>query len=391
MARLAERMARLGSETAFEVLSRARALEAQGREVIHLEIGEPDFDTPTHIVDAAIAALRAGHTHYTPAAGIPELRAAIARYIQRTRDVDVGPDHVVVTPGAKPIMFFAILALLQPGDEAIYPDPGFPIYASMINFVGAKGVPLPLREEREFRFDQEEFLRLVTDRTRLIIINSPHNPTGGVLTKEDLALIADVARERDIVVLSDEIYSRLVYDGEHHSILSLPDMRERTVLVDGFSKTYAMTGWRLGYGVMPAWLAEHITKLMINSNSCTAAFTQWAGIAALEGPQQPVQAMVAAFRERRDAVVEGLNRIPGFRCVKPAGAFYAFPNVEDTRMSSRDLASYLLEEAGVAVLDGGSFGKHGEGFLRLSFANSLENLRRALERIDNAVRKIGKR
>jgi len=385
--KLAQRMYRLGTETAFDVLARAKALEAQGREIIHLEIGEPDFDTPAHIVEAAVRALHEGHTHYTPAAGIPELRAAIARHIRRSRGIEVGPEHVVVTPGAKPIMFFTILALLEPGDEAIYPNPGFPIYESMIRFVGATPVPLPLREENGFRFDPDEFRRLVTDRTRLIILNSPHNPTGGVLTREDLEAVAEVARERDIVVLSDEVYERILYEGEHVSIAALPDMLPRTVLLDGFSKTYAMTGWRLGYGVMPVELAEQVAKLMVNSNSCTAAFTQWAGIAALEGPQDATAAMVAAFRERRDVIVEGLNRIPGFRCARPAGAFYVFPNVEGTGIPSAELADYLLETAGVAVLDGACFGEYGKGYLRLSYANSVENIRRALERIEEALRK----
>ncbi len=385
--RLATRMHRLGTETAFDVLARAKALEAQGREIIHLEIGEPDFDTPAHIVEAAVRALHEGHTHYTPAAGIPELREAIARHIRRSRGIDVGPEHVVVTPGAKPIMFFTILALLESGDEAIYPNPGFPIYESMIRFVGATPVPLPLREENGFRFDPDEFRRLVTDRTRLIILNSPQNPTGGVLTREDLEAVAEVARERDITVLSDEVYERILYEGEHVSIAALPDMQPRTVLLDGFSKTYAMTGWRLGYGVMPVELAEQITKLMVNSNSCTAAFTQWAGIAALEGPQDATVAMVAAFRERRDVIVEGLNRIPGFRCARPAGAFYVFPNVEGTGIPSAELADYLLETAGVAVLDGACFGEYGKGYLRLSYANSVENIRRALERIEEALRK----
>lgn len=383
--RLAQRMSRLGSETAFEVLARARALEAQGRHVIHLEIGEPDFDTPPHIVEAGIQALRHGHTHYTPSAGIPALRQAIARHIGRTRDIDVQPEQVVVTPGAKPIMFFAILALLQQGDEAIYPNPGFPIYESMINFVGARPVALPLREEKEFRFDADEFRSLVTDRTRLIILNSPQNPTGGVLTDDDLKAVADMARERDIVVLSDEVYERIRYDGRHTSIAALPGMPARTILLDGFSKTYAMTGWRLGYGVMPVDLAERVNRLMVNSNSCTAAFSQQAGIAALEGPQDDAARMVAAFRERRDLIVAGLNRIPGFRCALPPGAFYIFPNVQGTGQSSRELADHLLQSAGVAVLDGGTFGCHGSGYLRISYANSIENIQLALERIANAV------
>jgi len=386
--RLAQRMSRLGTETAFEVLARAKALEAQGREIIHLEIGEPDFDTPAHIKAAAVRALEEGYTHYTPAAGIPALREAIADYIRRTRHIPVGPEHVVVVPGGKPIMFFAILALVEEGDEVIYPNPGFPIYESMIRFVGARPVPLRLRMENEFRVDVEELARLITPRTRMLILNSPANPTGGVLTREDLAAIAELCERHDLVVLSDEIYSRILYEGEHISIASFPGMLERTIILDGFSKTYAMTGWRLGYGVMPEPLAEAVTRLMINSNSCTAAFTQMAGIAALTGPQEDVDRMVAAFRERREVMVEGLNRIPGFRCLKPKGAFYAFPNIEGTGMSSRALADYLLEEAGVAVLSGTAFGEYGEGFLRLSFANSVENIRKALERIEKAVRRL---
>ncbi len=386
--RLAQRMSRLGTETAFEVLARAKALEAQGREIIHLEIGEPDFDTPAHIKAAAVRALEEGYTHYTPAAGIPALREAIAEYVRRTRGIPVGPEHVVVVPGGKPIIFFAILALVEEGDEVIYPNPGFPIYESMIRFVGGRPVPLRLRMENEFRVDVEELARLITPRTRMLILNSPANPTGGVLTREDLTAIAELCLRHDLMVLSDEIYSRILYEGEHVSIASLPGMFERTIILDGFSKTYAMTGWRLGYGVMPEPLAEAVTRLMINSNSCTAAFTQMAGITALTGPQDEVERMVAAFRERREVIVEGLNRLPGFRCLKPKGAFYAFPNIEGTGMSSRELANYLLEEAGVAVLSGTAFGEYGEGFLRLSFANSIENIQKALERIEKALRRL---
>ncbi|WP_376792191.1 pyridoxal phosphate-dependent aminotransferase [Thermoflexus sp.] len=386
--RLAQRMSRLGTETAFEVLARAKALEAQGREIIHLEIGEPDFDTPAHIKAAAVRALDEGYTHYTPAAGIPALREAIADYIRRTRGIPVGPENVVVVPGGKPIMFFAILALVEEGDEVIYPNPGFPIYESMIRFVGGHPVPLRLRMENEFRVDVEELARLITPRTRMLILNSPANPTGGVLTREDLAAIAELCLKHDLVVLSDEIYSRIIYEGEHVSIASFPGMLERTIILDGFSKTYAMTGWRLGYGVMPEPLAEAVTRLMINSNSCTAAFTQIAGITALTGPQDDVDRMVAAFRERREVIVEGLNRIPGFRCLKPKGAFYAFPNIEGTGLASRELAAYLLDEAGVAVLSGTAFGEYGEGFLRLSFANSVENIQKALERIEKAIRRL---
>lgn len=383
--KFAQRMSRLGTETAFEVLARAKALEAQGRDVIHLEIGEPDFDTPAHIVEAAVRALREGHTHYTPAAGVPALRQTIARHISERRGIDARPEQVVVTPGAKPIMFFTLLALAEAGDEVIYPNPGFPIYESMIDFVGATPVPLPLREERDFRFDADEFRSLVSDRTRLIILNSPQNPTGGVLTREDLQAVADAARERGIMVLSDEVYEQILYEGEHASIASLPDMQELTILLDGYSKTYAMTGWRLGYGVMPAPLAEQVTKLMVNSNSCTAAFTQQAGIAALTGPTDEVRAMLRAFRERRDVIVNGLNQIPGIRCVMPAGAFYAFPNITGTGVGSRELADRLLNQAGVATLAGESFGAYGAGYLRLSYANSVENIRAALERIGELV------
>jgi aspartate aminotransferase len=382
---LAQRMDQIGTEGAFEVLARARALEAQGRDVIHLEIGEPDFDTPAHIIEAGAQALRAGHTHYTPPIGVPELRQAIARHISHSRGVEVSPEQVVVTPGAKPIMFFAMLTLLEAGDEAIYPDPGFPIYRSMIRFVGATPVPLPLREEQNFRFDADEFRSLVSDRTRLIILNSPHNPTGGALTRQDLEAVAEVAQERDIMVLSDEIYDHILYEGEHLSILSLSGMESHTILLDGFSKTYAMTGWRMGYGVMPRDLTGQFAKLIINSNSCTAGFTQQAGIAALEGPQDAVRAMLAAFQKRRQVIVEGVNRIPGFSCLRPAGAFYVFPNVQATGTSSKAVADHLLQEAGVAVLDGGDFGRHGEGYLRLSYANSVENIQRALERIEGAI------
>ena len=388
MVKLAARMSRLGTETAFEVLVKAKALEAQGREIIHLEIGEPDFDTPVNIKYAAIKALTEGWTHYTPSAGIPELREAIAEEISKTRGIEVNPNQVVVTPGGKPIMFFAILALCEPGDEVVYPNPGFPIYESMINFTGATPVPIPLLMEKEFRFDIDEFRSLVSPKTKLIILNSPENPTGGVLTREDLEAIAEVAIENDAMVLSDEIYSRMVYEGEFASIASVPGMQERTIILDGFSKTYAMTGWRLGYGVMPEWLAEQIAKLMVNSNSCTAAFTQWAGVEALRGPQDESEKMMAAFKERRDIIVDGLNKIPGFRCLRPKGAFYVFPNIEGTGMSSREMQDYLLNEAGVACLSGTAFGKYGEGFLRFSYANSIENLQKALERIGEAVAKL---
>jgi aspartate/methionine/tyrosine aminotransferase len=357
---------------------------------VHLEIGEPDFDTPKHIIEAACKALHSGYTHYTPSAGIPELRQAIAEEMSRTRGIPVQAENVVVTPGGKPIMFYTILALAEPGDEVIYPNPGFPIYESMINFTGAKPVPIPLREEYNFAFDIDEFKKLVTRKTKLIIINSPHNPTGGILDKETLEEIAKIAMERDIAVLSDEIYDRILYDGEFHSIASIPGMQERTIILNGFSKTYAMTGWRLGYGVMPKDLAVHITRLMTNSNSCTNAATQVAGIAALKGPQDDVDRMVAAFRERRDVIVKGLNEIPGVSCVLPPGAFYAFPNIKGTGMKSKALADYLLDEAGVACLSGTSFGAYGEGYLRLSYANSVPNIKKALERMAEAIAKLRK-
>ncbi|MDQ3811131.1 MAG: pyridoxal phosphate-dependent aminotransferase, partial [Chloroflexota bacterium] len=344
----AERMAHIGQETAFEVLVRARALEATGRHVVHLEIGEPDFDTPAHIVAAGQRALEAGLTHYGPGAGLPELRQAVSRYLRAYRGLDVDPATVVITPGGKPVMFFAILAVIDPGDEVLYPDPGFPIYESMVRFLGGRAIPMPLREARQFRFDPDEFRSLVTDRTRLIIINSPHNPTGSVLTRADLEVIAAVARERNILVLSDEIYGRILYTGEHISIASLPGMLERTILLDGWSKTWAMTGWRLGFGVFPAELVPHVERLISNSVSCTASFSQLAAIAALEGPQEPVERMLDEFRQRRAAIVAGLNSLPGVRCLEPDGAFYAFPNITGTGFSSRVLADWLLQEAGVA-------------------------------------------
>jgi aspartate aminotransferase len=376
--RLAERMSRLGTETAFEVLNKARALERQGKKVIHLEIGEPDFDTPKNIVDAGIDALRQGWTHYGPSAGLPELRHAIAEEVGRTRGVKISDDEIVVVPGGKPIIFFVILALADVGDEVIYPNPGFPIYESMVHYVGARAVPIRLREEKDFCFDLDELAGLITDRTRLIILNSPHNPTGGVLPKEDIRDIAEAIGERNIMVLSDEIYSRLIFDGEHYSIMSVPGFKERTILLDGFSKTYAMTGWRMGYGVMRPDLATHITRLMTNSNSCTASFTQIAGIEAIRGDQSSVERMRKEFQARRDVFVAGLNRIKGFSCRMPKGAFYVFPNITKTGWKSKKLADALLEQAGVACLSGTAFGDFGEGYLRFSVANSLENLNKAL-------------
>jgi aspartate/methionine/tyrosine aminotransferase len=382
--RLAERMSRLGTETAFEVLNRARALERQGKEVIHLEIGEPDFETPTNVINAGVDALQSGWTHYGPSAGLPELRETIANEVSRTRGVEVAPEEVVVVPGGKPIIFFSILALIDEGDEVIYPNPGFPIYESMIRYVGGRAVPVRLSEERDFALNVDELSHLISDRTKLIIINSPHNPTGGVLGKHDLEQIAEAIGDRNIFVLSDEIYSRLIFDGKHHSIMSVPGFKDRTILLDGFSKTYAMTGWRMGYGVMPEWLVDAVNKLMVNSNSCTASFTQRAGIAALNGPRDCVEAMVAEFRRRRDIIVEGLNQIPGFRCPVPGGAFYVFANVTATGMSSKELADYLLYDAGVAGLDGGCFGEYGDGYIRFSYANSQEKLKEAVSRIQKA-------
>src|SRR3954451_21886298 len=383
--RLAKRMARLGTETAFEVLVKARALEAQGRDIVHLEIGEPDFDTPRNIIDAAVDALHKGFTHYGPSAGLPQLREVIAQYVSETRRVNVTPDEVVVVPGGKPIIFFSILALADEGDEIIYPNPGFPIYESMINYVGAKAVPIRLREELEFRLDVDELASLINDRTKLIILNSPQNPTGGVLTKDDIAAIARAIGDRNIMVLSDEIYSRLIFEGEHHSIMSIDGMKERTILLDGFSKTYAMTGWRMGYGVMRTDLAAQIARLMTNSNSCTASFTQIAGVEALCGPQDSVTDMCAKFKERRDIMVAGLNKIKGFSCRSPKGAFYVFPNVTKTGWPSKNLADALLEEAGVAALSGTAFGNFGEGCLRFSVANSIENIEKAVERVNHWV------
>jgi aspartate/methionine/tyrosine aminotransferase len=374
-------MSRIGIESAFDVLVRARALEAQGRSVIHLEIGEPDFPTPPHIIESAKTALDEGWTHYGPTQGLPDLREAIAAHISRTRGISVGPQHVSVVPGGKPIIFFPMLALLEEGDEVIYPNPGFPIYESMIRFCGATPVPLPLEESRGFSFDVNRFQSLLTPRTKMVVLNSPQNPTGGVIPRDDLQVIADLLRDRDIIVLSDEIYSEICYDERPVSITEFPGMLEKTIILDGFSKTYAMTGWRMGYGVMPEWLVEAVNKLMVNSNSCTASFTQRAGIAALTGPPDAVNAMVAEFRRRRDAIVAGLNQIPGFRCALPGGAFYAFANVTGTGISSRELADYLLYEAGVAGLNGGCFGEYGDGYIRFSYANSLPNLMEAVNRI----------
>jgi aspartate aminotransferase len=377
----ADRMSRLGTESAFEVLARAKALERQGKEIVHLEIGEPDFDTPAHIRDAAKRALDDGATHYGPAAGLPELREAIAKDIGGTRNIPVAPEEIVVTPGAKPIMYFVITALVNPGDEVIYPNPGFPIYESVINFVGGVPVPIPLREESDFGFDMTAFEKAASKKTRLIIINSPQNPTGGVLDLDQLGRIAEIAVKYQIPVLTDEIYKAFLYEGEFASITRFPGMRDLAIILDGFSKSFAMTGWRMGYGVMPVALAEHVARLMVNSNSCTASFTQWAGLAALQGDQMPVRQMVAEFKRRRDIIVAGLNALPGVTCRTPKGAFYVFPNVKALKRPSSQVAEAILQEAGVAVLGGTAFGQYGEGYLRLSYANSEANIRKALDRM----------
>lgn len=387
MIHIAQRMRRLGTETAFEVLAKARALEAQGKEIVHLEIGEPDFDTPKNIKAAGQKAIDDGFTHYGPGAGLPQTRSAIASYISRTRGIKALPDQVVVTPGAKPIMYFVITACVDEGDEVIYPNPGFPIYESAIEFVGAKAVPLQLKEENEFRADVEDLRKLVTPKTRLIILNSPQNPTGGILTEEDIRAIAKIAMEHDIMVLSDEIYDQIMYDGyKPFSIASVPGMQERTIILDGFSKTYAMTGWRLGYGVMPEELAKNVTRLQINSTSCTASFSQIAAIEALTGPRDEVRAMLVEFEKRRNLIVERLNAIEGITCHKPHGAFYVFPNITGTGKSSRELADLLLNPGGVACLSGTAFGKYGEGFLRLSYANSIPNIEKAMKRIEATLK-----
>jgi len=376
-------MSRIGTESAFEVLVKAKALEQQGKSIVHLEIGQPDFPTPRHVVEAGKRALDEGWTGYGPTAGFPEFREQIAAYVSRTRGIPVGADNVCVVPGGKPIMFFAMMAVVEPGDEVIYPNPGFPIYESVIEFLGAKAVPMPLVESRGFSFDLDVFESKLSTRTKMVVLNSPANPTGGVIPLDDLARIADLLRDRDVLILSDEIYSRIFYGTPPQSITQFDGMLDKTVILDGFSKTYSMTGWRLGYGVMPRWLADAVNLLMVNSNSCTASFTQRAGMAALTGPQECVTAMVEEFRKRRDAIVRGLNAIPGFRCTQPEGAFYAFPNVSATGMSSRELADLLLYEAGVAALSGTAFGSYGEGYLRFSYANSLENIQEALTRIQH--------
>jgi aspartate aminotransferase len=387
--KLAQSYSRLGTETAFEVLARARALEAQGRKIIHLEIGEPDFDTPTNIRDAAKKALDDGYTHYGPSAGLPEARKAVAEYVSKSRGISVKPEETILVPGGKPVIFFTILALIDAGDEVIYPNPGFPIYESMINYVGGKAVPLPIREENGFDFDPAEFERLLSPKTKLVILNSPANPTGGVMAEATmLRVAAALKRFPDAMVLTDEIYSRVVYKGKHRSIMSLPGMQERCILLDGFSKTWAMTGWRLGYGVGPKWLIDAMAKLATNDHSCVASFAQIAAIEALNGPQDSVTAMVKEFKRRRDVIVKGLNQLPGFTCLTPEASFYVFPSIKGTGMKSKALADALLNQAGVACLPGTSFGSFGEGYLRFSYANSVENIEKALAAMNSALPKL---
>ena len=385
--KLAERMARLGTETAFEVLAKARGLEREGKDVIHLEIGEPDFDTPANVIQAGTRALNDGFTHYGPSPGLMEVRERIAEEVSRTRNISVTADNVVITPGGKPIMFFTILALVDEDDEVLYPNPGFPIYESMIRFVGGVPVPMKLLASRDFNVDVDEVAGQITHKTKLMILNSPNNPCGSVIENEDLRALAELAREHDITILTDEIYSRFLYEGEFASVTSFPGMRDRCIILDGFSKTYAMTGWRIGYGVMPLELVEPVSRLSTNSVSCTASFTQMAVLEAMKGPQEDAYAMVAEFKKRRDIIVDGLNRIPGIRCPMPTGAFYVFPSVEGTGMTSRAFADGLLEDEGVAGLAGESFGEFGDGCVRFSFANSAENIERALERIERFVAK----
>jgi len=386
--KLSPKVDRLGIESAFQVLAQAQALEAKGVDVVHLEIGEPDFDTPRNICDAGIKALNSGYTHYCPSQGIPALRAEVAKEMERTRGISVSPDRIIITPGAKPIIFYSILALLDEGDEAIYTNPLFPIYESMINFSGATAVPIPLREELDFRFDVDELRSKITPRTKLIFLNYPQNPTGGVLGESDIRSIAEIAQEHNLTVFADEVYEYILYEGNHYSIASLPGMLDRTILLSGFSKTYAMTGWRMGYAVVPQQLVDPIVRMITNSVSCTAPFIQYAGIEALTGPQDSVYKMVEEFKKRRNLIVEGLNKIPGISCRLPKGAFYVFPNVKEVGMKCKELANYLLSEAGVATLAGTDFGEYGEGYIRLSYATSQDNIKKALERINTALSKL---
>eukprot|EP00823_Brevimastigomonas_motovehiculus_P009203 TRINITY_DN8867_c0_g1_i1.p1 TRINITY_DN8867_c0_g1~~TRINITY_DN8867_c0_g1_i1.p1 ORF type:complete len:414 (-),score=111.24 TRINITY_DN8867_c0_g1_i1:221-1414(-) len=384
---LATRLQRLGTETAFDVLVRAKKLEAKGKHIVHLEIGEPAFDTPQHIIDEAVRSLKSHGTHYTPATGMPHVRKAVANFINQTRGVTIDPENVVVMPGAKPVIFYTMLALIEKGDEVIYENPGFPIYESMINFCGGKAVPLQLREELRWRFDVDELRKLVTKRTKLIVINSPHNPTGGILTKKELEAIAKIAIENDIMVLSDEIYDQISYDGEHASIISIPGMLERTIMLHGHSKNYAMTGWRLGYGIFPSKLTPYISKLSTNCHSCVAQFTQDAGAIALSSSQDTTKEMVEEYKRRRDLVVKELNAM-GLKTLSPEGAFYVFANVQNSGMNSRALADYFLEESGVAVLDGACFGKFGSGYIRLSYVNSVANLKEGLKRMRKGLKRL---
>ncbi|MEW5995078.1 MAG: pyridoxal phosphate-dependent aminotransferase [Candidatus Zixiibacteriota bacterium] len=380
-----ERMNWLGTEGAFEVLARCKQLEAQGKSIIHLEIGEPDFTTPKNICEAAIQALRDGHTHYSPSAGIADARRVVAEYVSKTRQVEIPPENVVIMPGVKPLVFNSIFSIVNPGDEVIVPDPGYPAYESVTSFVGAKPVSLHLKEENHFRFLIDELTALITPKTRLVVINTPQNPTGGILTREDLEAIVELAQKHDFWIMADEIYSRIIYDVEFQSIGSIPGALDRTILLDGMSKTYAMTGWRLGYAVVPRKLAEWLAKLAINNFSCTSTFSQYAIIEALTGPQDDVDRMVAEFKRRRDVIVDGLNAIEGVRCLKPLGAFYAFANIMDTGLTSAETAELLLNDYGVACLSGSAFGKYGEGYVRFSYANSVENIKEALKRMEKAL------
>jgi len=383
--KLASRMNNLGTETAFEVLAKAKALESQGKSIIHLEIGEPDFDTPSNIIKAAQNALSNGYTHYGPSPGLMEVRERIAQEVSETRNISVSANNVVITPGAKPIMFFAMLALIDEGDEVIYPNPGFPIYESMINFVGGIPVPMKLLASNNFEIDINDIVDQISPKTKLMIINSPNNPCGSVISKQDLTTLANLAKQNDFTILTDEVYRRFLYEGEYFSPVSVPGMTERTIILDGFSKTYSMTGWRAGFGVMPENLVEPISRLSTNSVSCTASFTQIATLEAMNGPQEEPMRMVDEFKKRRDVIVNGLNSIPGIECPMPGGAFYVFPSIEGTGMSSKQFANDLLEKHGVACLAGESFGEYGKGCIRFSFANSMENLNEALDRINSFV------
>jgi len=385
---VADRVYHLSGEGAFEVLAQARKLEKLGKKIIHLEIGEPDFETPERVKNKAIQAIQAGHTHYVPSSGLDDLKEAVTTYMKKTRGVNVDPEEVVITPGAKPVIFLTFLMLLQPGDEVIYPNPGFPAYRSIIDFAGAKAVPLPLLEENEFRVDTNELKSLITSKTKMLVLNSPHNPTGSRLLAEDIEAIAQVAIEEDLMVFTDEVYSEIVYDGDHVSILQYPGMKERTVLLDAFSKTFAMTGWRLGYAVLPRELAGYLSLLVTNSNSCTCTFTQMAGAEALLFERNSVQNMTNEFRRRRDFLFDRISKIEGVQIVKPNGAFYYFPNIKSFGLTSREMAAYLLQEAGVALLPGTCFGEQGEGYLRISFSNSMENIAKAMDRVELALKRL---